>query len=231
MAEVWLKGEYEFAALFSYRIPNFSPSYAPSAPLPGPSAVKLALVSTRIETTGEVVEGERLFEVVGDAAVGLEPPLWLTTSRVFLRRLKRMKDGSIDESFGVREYVHHSGPVGLYVEVEVEAAKLVAETMRRLRRIGTSDSLLRCVSVRELAPDPTLIARPLKEFTTRLDVDFFARRPVIQLRDIQAGTEFRKVSPYERTRGDFTEARTYIFPLRLDQQGEGWKRYRREPFE
>ena len=93
MDKVWIRVEYEFAALFSYRIPNFSTAYAPSAPLPGPSAVKLALVATRIEATGSVAEGERMFEIVKQSRVGLEPPEWLTLSRTFLRRLKKMKQG------------------------------------------------------------------------------------------------------------------------------------------
>lgn len=265
MDKVWLKGEYEFAALFSYRVPNFSPAYAPSAPLPGPSAVKLALVSTRIEVTGQVVEGERLFEVVKNAHIGLEPPPYLAVSRTFQRRLKQdspskrkavstgtcpqcgqpdRKLYSTDrgpqcsvcglrlvQSFGIREYVHHGGPIGLYIEVADEAAALVADTMRRLRRIGTSDSLLRCIGVTETAPDPALIARPLEAFMTTLDPGLLTGRPVLPLRDIKAGTKFDKVNPYKKTSGDFTEQCLYIFPLRLEQQGEGWTRYRREAFQ
>ena len=231
MGKVWLKGEYEFAALFSYRVPNFSPAYAPSAPLPGPSAIKLALVSTRIEATGQVSEGEHIFEMVKDAAVGLEPAPWLTMSRTFLRRLKKMKDGSIDQSFGIREYVHHGGPIGLYIEVDETVAESVKDTMRRLRRLGTSDSLLHCVKIGESEPDLALIARPLEDFQSTLSLSLFVGRPVLPLRDIKGNVKFRQVNPYERTTGDFTKQRMYIFPLRVAQQGEGWVRYVRQPFE
>jgi hypothetical protein len=230
MAKIWLKGEYEFASMFSYRIPNFSPAYAPSSSMPGPSAVKLALVSTRIETTGQVLEGEALFEMVKEANIGLEPSAWSTTSKTFLRRLKRMKDGTLGQSFGIREYVHHGGPVGIYIKVDEAAAETVKETMRRLRRIGTSDSLLYCIQVQEMPPDPLVIARLLEDFQTILNPALFQGRPVIPLLDIKAGTKFKQVNPYE-SGGNFTTQQMYIFPLRIKQSGDGWTRYKREPFE
>lgn len=230
MAKIWLKGEYEFASFFSYRIPNFSPAFAPSSPMPGPSAVKLALVSTRIETTGRVSEGEALFEMVKEANIGLEPPDWLTISRAFVRRLKRMKDGSLDQSFGVREYVHLGGPIGIYIEVDETATDMVGEAMRRLRRIGTSDSLLYCTQVKENTPDSLVIVRLLGDFQTILNPALFQGRPVIPLLDIKGGTKFQQVNPYE-SGGNFTMQQMYIFPLRIRQSGDGWTRYHREPFE
>jgi CRISPR-associated Cas5-like protein len=230
MGKVWLRGEYEFASLFSYRVPNFSPAYAPSAPLPGPSTVKLALVSTRIEVAGRVDAGEYLFDGIRDTRIGLEPLSWLAVSRTFQRRLKRMKDGSIGQSFGIREYVHHGGPIGLYIEVSEDLAELVGDTMRRLRRIGTSDSLLYCIQISESEPNPTLIARPLEDFQTVLDPSLFAGRPVLPLLDIKSSTEFSQVNPYSKTSGNFTVQRMYIFPLKVEQSGEGWVRYSQHPF-
>lgn len=230
MDKVWLKGEYEFASLFSYRVPNFSPAYAPSSPLPGPSTLKLALVVTRIETTGRVSEGAALFEGVKRADVGLEPPSWVAISRVFQRRLKRMKYGGIGPSFGIREYVHYGGPIGLYVQVDENFAALVADTMRRLRRIGTSDSLLCCLNVGEVEPDLSLIARPVEAFMKNLDPELFVGRPVLPLRDIKDQAKFSDVDVYNKGGGDFTRQRTYIFPLHLEQQGQGWTWYRRAPF-
>jgi hypothetical protein len=189
------------------------------------------LVCTRIEASGRVSDGEAIFDVVKGASVGLEPPPWLAVSRVLQKRLKRMKDGRIDRSYGIREYVHFEGAVGLHIEVEEAEADLVADTMCRLRRIGTSDSLLRCISVREVAPNPAYIAQPVQMFADRLDPGLFVGRPVLPLRDIKAQTGFREVDPYQRSEGDFMEQVLYIFPLRLEQQGKGWTRYRREPFE
>jgi len=231
MDKTWLRGEYRFGSLFSYRIPNFSSAYAPSSPMPGPSTVKLALVATRIEVTGQVHEGEILFGQIRDARIGLEPPAWLATSRTFLRRLKKMKHGGINQSFGIREYVHHGGPIHLYIEVEQDAAEIVADTMARLRRIGTSDSLLCCTHVGECEPDLSLVARPLEDFQAAFSPTLFVKRPVLPLRDIAPNVRFSQVNPYKRSSGDFTVQKMYIFPLRVESMGDGWVRYERQPFE
>jgi len=232
MTKVWLKGEFEFATLFSYRIPNFSTAYAPSSPMPGPSAVKLALVATRIELTGQPSEGTVMFDVVKAARVGLEPPPWVAISRTFLRRLKRMKAGNIDQSFGIREYVHHGGTIGLYLEIEADAVGFVAHTMRQLRRIGTTDSVLYCLQVTQTTPNPALIAQPLAQefFQVTLNPELLRGRPVLPLRDIKPNSTFKQANPYEGS-GSFTEQQMYIFPLRLYQAGDGWTHYQRESFE
>jgi CRISPR-associated Cas5-like protein len=87
--KVWLKGEYEFASLFSYRLPDFSSAYAPSSPMPGPSAVKLALVATAIESHGKVQDGEELYTKLCNAKIGLETSSELAISRLLIKRLKQ----------------------------------------------------------------------------------------------------------------------------------------------
>ena len=229
--KIWLQAEYEFASLFSYRLPDFSSSYAPSAPMPGPSAVKLALVATAIETSGHVSDGERLFRVVRNAVVALEPPETVAMSRVFLKRLKRMKDGQIGKSYGTKEYVHLGGPIVIYLESDTDEADEVAIAMRRLRRIGTSDSLLYCLAVREQAPNPALVARIVLDFGTLSSAQDLVGRPTFRLKDIRKEATFDQVNPFSSTRaGDFLEQQFYIFPLRIYKQGRNWVWYRREPF-
>ena len=231
MGKVWLKGEYEFASLFSYRVPGFSTAFAPSSPLPGPSAVKLALVATKIEATGAVAEGERLFNAIRGMAVALEPPEWVAISRIFLRRLKRLKDGRIGQSFGIREYVHLGGPVGFFLEIAEDLAGELTEVMRRLRRIGTSDSLLRCVDVRLEPPDMALVARPLDDFATSPNPKILQKRPVLPLKDIKPNATFSQVNPFRKGGGEFTKTQFYIFPLRIEQRGDNWTLYFREAFQ
>jgi CRISPR-associated Cas5-like protein len=229
--KVWLRGEYEFASLFSYRLPDFSSSYAPSAPMPGPSAVKLALVATIIETGGQVTDGERLFYIVRDAVVALEPPETVAMSRVLLRRLKRMKDGRIDKSYGTREYVHLGGPIAIYLQLDADKADEVVTAMRHLRRIGSSDSLMYCLTVREQAPDPVLVARSTLAFNTLSAPHDLVGRPTFRLKDIRQGTTFAQVNPFSGASArDFVEQRFYVFPLRIQKQGRNWVWYRREPF-
>ncbi len=229
--KIWLRGEYEFASLFSYRLPDFSSSFAPSAPMPGPSAIKLALVATAIEMTGQPVEGERLFYAVHDATVAMEPPETVAMSRVLLKRLKRIKSGQIDQSYGTREYCHLGGPMAVYLEIDANNANRITTVMRRLRRIGTSDSLLSCISVVEQNPDPKIAARTTMDFDNLSTLQDLARRPVFRLKDIRKGATFSQVNPFSGASSrDFLEPKIYVFPLRVRKQGRNWVWYQREPF-
>lgn len=84
----WVKAEYEFASMFSYRVPNFSPSFALSSPLPGPSAIKLAIVSIAIERGGKQ-QGEEIFEIIKNSKVLVEPPERVALSKSLIKRLKQ----------------------------------------------------------------------------------------------------------------------------------------------
>lgn len=224
----WLSGTFGFASLFSYRLPNFSPSFALSAPMPGPSAVKLALVATRIEATGRRDAGEALFNMIRNALVCLEPPEWIAISKVLIRRLRRVKEGMIDQSYGLREYVHLGGPMRIFIEVVDAVEDEVIGTMRRLRRIGTSDSLLWCLRVERMPPDLTRVARLL---TPTLSGTNLQSRLVVPLLDIRSDTIFDQVDPFSGRRAEnFVEQHLYIFPLQVEKYGRNWVWYRREPF-
>jgi CRISPR-associated Cas5-like protein len=66
---VWVGAKYGFASTFSYRIPYFSSSYALSAPAPSPSTIKLALVASTINRTGNLEKGRRLFERIRNCRI------------------------------------------------------------------------------------------------------------------------------------------------------------------
>ena len=86
----WIKAEYEFGSLFSYRVPDYpSPSYALSSPLPGPSTIKLAIVAAAIETSGKVKLGEKAFEIVKNARIKIKVPRRIAISNVLIKRLKK----------------------------------------------------------------------------------------------------------------------------------------------
>lgn len=224
----WFSGTFEFASLFSYRLPNFSPSFALSAPMPGPSAVKLALVATRIDAMGSRDAGEALFNTIRDAPVCLEPPEWIAISKVLIRRLRRVKGGQIDQSYGLREYAHLGGPMRIFIEVADATGDIVVETMQRLRRIGTSESLLWCLRVERMPPDLTRVARLL---TPNLSGINLQGRLVVPLLDIRPGTLFDQVDPFSGRRAEnFVEQHLYIFPLKVEKYGRNWVWYRREPF-
>lgn len=85
----WLKAEYEFASLFSYRIPKLSPSLAYSSPIPGPSTVKLAIISTAIERNGSVDYGKKIFNIVKNSKILFEIPEKTSLSKTLIKRLKQ----------------------------------------------------------------------------------------------------------------------------------------------
>ncbi|MEM3112476.1 MAG: hypothetical protein QXZ09_09825 [Candidatus Methanomethylicaceae archaeon] len=60
----WIWGELDFAGLYYYRMPNLSPSFALSSPVPSPAALRLALVDAAIKSTGKVAYGEEIFDII-----------------------------------------------------------------------------------------------------------------------------------------------------------------------
>lgn len=85
----WIKAEYEFASLFTYRIPNLSPSFAFSSLIPGPSTVKLAMISTAIERNGNVGMGKEIFNTVKNSRILFELPEKISLSKALIKRLKQ----------------------------------------------------------------------------------------------------------------------------------------------
>ena len=97
---VWVKATYEFASLFSYRIPDFSSQYAMSSLLPGLSTIKLAIVSAAIEITGNVEYGKEIFEIVKNADIKIRLPKKISLTTILLKRLKEKKKPDKKSSVG-----------------------------------------------------------------------------------------------------------------------------------
>ncbi|MCL6451017.1 MAG: hypothetical protein K6T75_06995 [Acetobacteraceae bacterium] len=233
MSGVWVRAELHFPALFSYRVPNTSPSFALASPVPGPLTLKLALVDAAIRYSGSVAVGERLFLSLRGAAVEVEPPERLAVLRFFIRRLKPGKGkAAMQRSVGGREYCHLGGPVTAWVRApDAAVAEAVALAFRRLGRLGTTDSLASCrgVSLGQ-APPLNTVWRPLSA------VDPTAwnlrARYVVRLTDLKPTATFDQVNPYGGGRaGAALEERLYILPLVQEDRRENWALYRRVPFE
>ncbi len=114
----WIWGELDFAGLYSYRIPNLSPSYSLTSPIPSPAALRLALVDAAIKYTGNVIYGEEIFEIIKATQLEIEPPERLAVLKFFIKRLKPSKPPKrgFEESFGIREYCHFLGPLRVYLK-------------------------------------------------------------------------------------------------------------------
>jgi hypothetical protein len=227
----WIKADIAFASLFSYRVPDTSPSYAPCAPLPSPAAIRLALVDAVIRHTGSVPEGQRVFELVKSAQLYLEPPPQVAIAKFFVRRLKPEKkqkgrSASSVRSTGIREYCVPSGPIAVWLKTDRRDDLLKA--FGWLRRLGTTDSLAYC-TIGEGEPDLSICMRVAADLPLR--TSNFARRPVFTLHEIRTGATFEQVNPYEGVRriSPFKK-QPYILPLIFETAGDNWVIYRREPF-
>lgn len=221
-----------FPSFFSYRIPNLSPGYALTSIIPGPSSLRLALVDVAIKLRGSVDYGKEIFNFIKTIRIEIEPPDRVSVLKFFIKRLKpsKEKNSSFEESFGVREYCHFHGPLKVYFDLPHRQDE-VAELICRLRRIGTTDSLLSCtLSLNEMEPDLSSTSKLLSEIKT--ESENFRGRPVVTLNELREDAEFDQVNPYSaRKRGDPYMTKTYILPLIEKRKGENFVLYEKVPFQ
>ncbi len=231
MAE-WVRTEVKFASFYSYRVPNLSPSFSLSSPVPSPAAIRLALVDAVIRHTGKLNEGKSIFEVVRSARLEIEPPERVAIMKFFLKRMKPEKPtkgerAGLIPSTGVREYCLPSSPMVIWLETEER--ERITEALCWLRRLGTTDSLVFC-SVGDGTPDMAVCARRADGLS--LKTQNFMQRAVFTLNELKMDATFEQVDPYaEGRRGQPFEKQLYVLPLVREQAGGNWVIYRREPFD
>lgn len=218
----WLKAVYEIGSLFSYRIPDFSSQYALSSPLPGPSTIKLAIVATAIETTCNVSYGEKIFEVVKNSDIGIKIPKRISISNVLLRRLKKAKERKgFEQTFGFRGYVHFSEPLTIYLNIEKEEEE-IKNLMGRIRRFGTSDSIVWCNKVMEEEPTTDVII-PIETLPEKEQKNLL----IIPVKDLSPQSRFEDINPYSgiKRKGKVLIPKIYPLPLLNQIQGKNWVVY------
>lgn len=227
----WIFADLHFGGLFSYRIPNLSPGYALTSPIPSQAALRLALVETAIKSEGDVKVGEEIFELVKTAPLEIEPPEKVSVMKFFIKRLKpsKLEEKSFEESFGVREYCHFLGPMRIYLKMSGQEERL-KRIFQQLRRLGTTDSILSCeASIREEDPELTLTSKIITSL--KPDISNFLRRPVVTLNEIKKEADFSQVNPYsEKRKGYPFVSQPYVLPLRETRRGENFVLYEKEPF-
>ncbi len=211
--ETWLKLKTEFITHFSYRMPESSSQFAITSLLPGPTTIKLAIVSTAIWQKMDVKEGERVFEMIKNSDIKIKIPEKIAIFEPFLRRLyPRKKDGKLDTSFGRRGFVLFSESLEIFIKCKKEI-KNYAEMIRYL---GSSDSLCRVKVEVENPPDDCI--EPVTEISEKL-------HGIIQIvKDIKRDASFNDVNPYYRSKSrNPYENRFYVIPVRLKACSKNWK--------
>lgn len=227
----WIFAELHFGGLFSYRIPNLSPSYSLASPIPSPAALRLALVETAIKSGGDIKFGEEIFELVKAAPLEIEPPEKVSILKFFIKRLKpsKLKGKSFEESFGIREYCHFLGPMRIYLKLSDKEDSL-KNIFKQLRRLGTTDSILWCdVSIHEEAPELALTSKIITALCP--EISNLMRRPVVTLNEIKEDAKFSHINPYSQKRKGYPfVSKTYVLPLREMRRGENFVLYEKVPF-
>lgn len=228
----WVRIDAHVASLYSYRIPDFNSFYALASPVPSPSAWKLGLVCSIIEAFGSPERGRVLFAALRDAPIRVAPPECVASSRVLTKRLKKPKQtgAGFTTSFGIREYLHPKGPVTAWLCTPEET---LADTMlaaRRLRRLGTTDSLVHTEVCECDGPDLTISARKLSELP--LDPTIARGRLTLPLNDLTQKAVFEHFAPSDAKSGagKALETTRYLLPLKLTKQGANWLLWERAPF-
>jgi hypothetical protein len=231
----WVWGEIDFASLYSYRMPNLSPSYALTSPVPSPAALRLALVDTAIKTTGKVSYGEEIFELIKSVQLEIEPPEKVAILKFFIKRLKPSKQEKekpikpCEESFGIREYCHFIGTLKIYIKLSKKEEEIV-NLIRSLRHLGTSDSIVMGrAKIEEKEPSPQFICKETNQL--KPEASNLARRPVFTLNEIKEDTEFSQINPFiKNKKGNPYIQKIFIVPLWEEQRGENWVIYKKIPF-
>ncbi len=216
----WIGARYRFASTFSYRLPNFSSSYALSAPAPSPSTIKLAIIATAIRSSGDVEEGRRLFEKIRTAEVTVELPHRIAAFKGFIKRLKaKRQERGFESTFGIREYIVYSDPLGIYIDVAEDVTEKVSRVLRRIQYLGTSDSLCTCLES-GIADPPT--ERCIKPFKERGEGIIFL------LTDFTEEVSFENINPYSGSRmreEKHLRRIPYLFPLRITKKESNYTIY------
>lgn len=220
----WVKAVYRFAGFFSYRVPDFSSQFALTSPIPGPSTVKLGLISTGIEKVHDPSYGEYLFDILKEAEVRILLPSSLSICNFLQKRLKKSREEgkALQPTFGTRGYVHYGGPLTIYVGVE-EGAEEIREVAERMYYLGTSDSVMSCFeSGLEEPPDEAL------HFQSHINTV----KPgewLVMVKDInpEEGISFSHVNPFvEKPDNKAPLIPCYAsLPLKAKREGGNWTVY------
>ncbi|MDI6828716.1 MAG: hypothetical protein QME62_09555 [Armatimonadota bacterium] len=225
----WIKAELHFGSFCSYRIPGTSPQHALASPVPSPAALKLALVDAAIRYSGNIDAGRKVFQDVKNSRIEINLPQWVTIMRHFIKRLKPRGEQLV-ESTAIREYCHLSGALSIYIEVDDKLIDTVSMLFTKLRRLGTTDSLLWCSSTDIAEPDLTLSWIDLGTSAIPTGAGNFERRLVVTLNDIDEKATFDSLNPYS-SKGErrlFSVAK--MLPLVAKERAENWVRYKRKAF-
>jgi CRISPR-associated Cas5-like protein len=234
---VWIGAKYKFASTFSYRIPYFSSSYALSAPSPSPSTIKLALIATAINRTGNIEKGKMLFQQIRDAVVTVELPQRIVFFKAFMKRLKKKRkeeqlktpfgivSARFESTFGIREYILYDGFLIIYLNVSKDISEEVSHTLKNIQYLGTSDSTCFCFESGIMEPQ---LEHCIKLYDSQKDTTL-KDGIIFLLSDFTEKTTFEAINPFSsrKMKKEDLTLKPYIFPLKVEKKDKNCTIYRR----
>nr|WP_240924335.1 CRISPR-associated protein Cas5 [Thermococcus sp. 21S7] len=123
------------------------------------------------------------------------------------------------ESFGVREYIHFSGDVEVYMELSDDAPRDVTHYAKHIRYLGTSDSLAYVKSVELVEEPPQEVIFPVAIS------EILPGSYIYPVKDFSPKATFEQINPYS-SKNPGKPYETKYYPIRLSRrpvEGSNWK--------
>ncbi|NWJ94205.1 MAG: hypothetical protein HXX20_00315 [Chloroflexi bacterium] len=232
---IWLSAEYNFAAMYSCRIPLTSIGSATVMPAPGPATVRLALIRTGIELFGIDYVRDKLFATIRSTKIYIRPPERIAISNQLIRAYKynagRLgEEDSIQETITYREFVHPMGTMFIYLQIPDVLETDLNQILKAIGYWGQSNSLAYCLNIRQTDPEPNECAIPLRSFKLNGSVRNFFSCVTSEFRDEKV--EWDEVMPFlQATKPDAVRVEIYVWPMVIYQQHSNGKILCRGTFE
>ncbi|MBO0796395.1 MAG: hypothetical protein J2P36_36350 [Ktedonobacteraceae bacterium] len=234
MNKRWLAASYHFPSTYSCRIPMTSPACASAMPAPGPATVRLALVRTAVELFGVNTTRQEIFPSICDLKIRIRPPERLSISPHRLRGYKwsieqKSRRTIIQESVFLREMVHASGLMTLYLYIPTLEETRYQALLHSIGYWGQASSLTTCVGIAQEEPPLEECAVPLRLLDPRVALHPYFSCLVTEFRH-PAPTWEEVVSAWQTTTSPVLTLDVYIWPLQLIGQHGGGKCFLRHAF-
>jgi hypothetical protein len=155
---MWIVAQYLPVSFFSLKPANATSSGGKTLLIPTPYAIKMALLTSVIRSRG-LTEGERLFPLLRDLALALEPPETILVMKSFSKIRRELKDKNNAEkaqrarekkeypmqpTIAYREYVRYQGSLRLACQLpdESELNKILPDALMQINYLGKRGGFL-----------------------------------------------------------------------------------------
>jgi hypothetical protein len=241
---MWIVAQYLPVSFFSLKPAVATSSGGKTLLVPTPYALKMALLDAAIRSLG-LAEGERLFPLLRDLSLHLEPPEGMIVMKSFSKIRRELKDKNDPEkaqrararkeypmqpTIAYREYVNYQGTFRLACQLADDhaLAELLPTLLMRVNYLGKRGGF-----VQLLEPPQTTQELPAGQFvhlTAHEPQPFAASGTLQMLDDCGPGLTFAKVSVYSEARIILNKDRLLrhiVLPYRLQRSSRSYSQYQR----